>query len=141
MSTPINQLPNNPQPTPDHSDDSLVSDVISEMEKEYISNKPQQPIIPPPNIPSLPQIYHESPPQIFGNSSYMDDNKTELFNEKNIKRSLIIALLGFVLFYPFELGLIYQKVPFLEKMAPYERFVKACLFAVLIYVLLTILNI
>ena len=147
MSTPINQLPpptaNTRQIAPQTSeDDQEVTDVIYEMEKEFSSSQPPQQRPQPQYTPqqSPPQNYqpHYSPPPNF---TYNQQPYNKYYDLPTAKRAVICALVALVIFYPFELGLIYEKVPFLNMLQPYERAVRALLLAALIYVLLLKLNI
>lgn len=141
MSTPINQLPpptNNVQTIAPKTaeDDQDVTDVISQMEKEFSASQPppQQHYYNPP-----PQQYSQPIQHIYQPIEFRQQPK--LYDLPTAKRAIICAVVALVIFYPFELGLIYEKVPFLTKIQPYERAIRALLLAVLIYVLLLKLNI
>lgn len=141
MSTPITQLPKqtSAQPTvPTSEEDPMVNDVISEMEHEFSASAP-----PPPPPPPLPQQYMP-PPMTFPlptPAMQMMKSPRPWLDILVAKRAAMCAIVALVLFYPFEFGFVYEKIPMLAKMQPYERAVRAVLLAVLLYVLMWKLNI
>lgn len=143
MSTPIAQLPKqiNAQHITAQEEDPMVSDVITEMEKEFSASAPPPPATPQPTVvPSGPpvqyaQMYATPPPYM----SYQQ--KKQWIDIPIAKRAAVCAIVALVMFYPFETGVIYTKVPFLAKMESYERIVRTLLLAVLLYVLMWKLDI
>lgn len=154
MSTPINKLPSqsNTQPIanapPTSEDDPFVTDVISEMENEFaVSNPPRAAHAAAPTpTPALGASSGYAPP--FQHGPYPTPSPTISSHAPSsyidiavAKRATICAVVALVLFYPFETGMIYEKLKFLAQLQPYERVVRALLLAILIYVLLLKLDI
>jgi hypothetical protein len=62
-------------------------------------------------------------------------------NKKSAQTALIVSFVAFVFFYPVDTDFIYQKATILNKLAPYDRFIRALLLAIFLYILITKLNI
>ena len=137
MSTPISQLPKqvNPQTISTISeDDPAVSDVILQMEKEFTQHN--LPTAAAPAAPPPTQAYSHPPvippPQVFSQLPQPPVGKP-FIDTAIAKRATICAIVALVMFYPFETGVIYTKIPMLANMQPYERAVRAILLAITIY--------
>lgn len=89
--------------------------------------KQAQPILPVPPTSSA--------------TSFIESLKEKYINQVVLKRALAAGAVALVIYYPNDLGFVYGKIPYLEKLAPYEKFVRALLVAIFIYILFIQLNI
>lgn len=140
MSTPIAQLPKQAPSQPAQmvkgaEEDPVVNDVINEMEKEF-SGSQQAP--QPMQLQPQPQLQFTPPPPTY---AYIQQSKKPLIDQTIAKRAAVCAIIALVLFYPFETGALYAKVPYLAKMQDYERAIRTVLLAVLLYVIMWKLDI
>jgi hypothetical protein len=148
MSTPVTQLPAQPAShvATTSEEDPMVNDVISEMESEFqhTQNVATQPPVQQSYMPSQPPpAYPVAPPaapQQF-NMHLMSSMQKPYFDLPIAKRAAICAIVALLIFYPFELGFVYEKVPMLARMQPYERAIRALLLAVVLYALMWKFNI
>ena len=165
MQTSISQIPLNKSPSSSMSmdDDPDVASVIEEMNN--ISQPPpfppqqQQPSNNQDQIQKLQQQLYMQQQQIqqqqmqnqqqqqmqqqqqqqqTTSSSF---NLTKIIDVNIAQKAFAAAFIALIVFYPKELGILYEKFPILEKIAPYERIVRAILLALLFYVLFIKLNI
>ena len=154
MSTPVAQLQRQPNAVaPPQIDDPVITDVINEMEREFSARPP--PVVtstpvatfaaPPqyqqaqqqqqPHYQQAPQYAHMQPPTSPHNSV------KDWINTQSAKRALIVAFIAFCIFYPVDTGVLYTKAEFLGRFEPHDRIIRALLLAVLLYVIMTHLNI
>lgn len=169
MSTPINQLPTNIsqdtiQQNSSQLEDPTVADVINEMEREVQhQSQPQQPQMQQnPNIQHVfqqqypiqnnqyPQYsQHQQPPQqryppqfqAYRNFNQSSNSYSEWINTPHAQRAILAAFIAAMIFYPFDTGAIYEKIPFFANAHQYDRLIRTLLLAVTLYVLLLKLNI
>lgn len=166
MQTSISQIPLNKSPSSSMSmdDDPDVASVIEEMNN--ISQPP--PPLPPQQQPrqqsnnqdqiqklqqqlymqqqqiqqqqlqNQQQMQQQQQQQETSSSSF---NLTKIIDVNIAQKAFAAAFIALIVFYPKELGILYEKFPILEKIAPYERIVRAILLALLFYVLFIKLNI
>jgi len=167
MSTPVNQLPTNIsneviQQQSSQLEDPTIADVISEMEREVQTQpRPQLPpqIQQPPHMQQQhvqhvfqqqyphqqnQQQYIQQFPQNFQQSRNFNVNNNQLsnwINTPHAQRAILAAFIAAMIFYPFDTGAIYEKIPFFTNAHQYDRIIRTLLLAVTLYVLLLKLNI
>ena len=151
-------------------EDPTIADVISEMEREVQSQPPQQHMQPPPQHmqpppqymqplpppqfqqqqPSYPQQYPQQQyPQQHGQFMHMQQHYqrgrpnyfAQWINVSHAQRAILAAIVAAILFYPFETGAIYEKIPFFTNLHQYDRLVRTLVLAVVLYLLLLKLKI
>jgi len=154
MSTQVQELPNTPPPSGNgnkNEEDPLVTDVINEMEREFmnqtiepkqfnvVASQPPQPsmMAPPQFAPPPSQYYPMMQQKVNKSDSYITIVQGVTINKDHLQVALLSAACAYALFYPIETGFLYEKVAILSKLAPYDRLIRTFLLAVLFYVLLT----
>jgi hypothetical protein len=159
MSTQVQELPNTPPPSGNGNgngnsnkseEDPLVTDVINEMEREFmnqtiepkqfnvVASQPPQPHMMAPQFAPPPSQYYPMMQQKVNKSdSYITIVHGVTINKDHLQVALLSAACAYALFYPIETGFLYEKVAILSKLAPYDRLIRTFLLAVLFYVLLT----
>lgn len=147
MSTPVNQLPQqvNPNMVPPLEEDQEVMDVIKGMESEFqptqsphasqsmaaVQNSLQfQPVQLQPAPPIKTELY--APPSSSVSKFGLDMDL--------LKRAGIVALLALVIFYPTDLSSLYDRSPYLQKLAPYDKIVRAIVLLVIVYIIMSKFN-
>ena len=171
MSTPVNQLPSNIsndtiQQNAGQLEDPTVADVINEMEREVQSPPqqqrpyPPQQNLPPPHpsqmqqphiqhvfqqqYPIHPQQYppnYQFPRGFNPNQTNTKNQFAEWINTSHAQRAILAAVIAAMIFYPFDTGSIYEKIPLFTNAHQYDRIIRTFLLAVTLYVLLLKLNI
>lgn len=169
MSTPINKLPANIpneviQQNSSQLEDPTIADVINEMEREVQQQRPPPQNIAPPNMPHMqqPHVQHvfqqqypiqypHSQPQQYAqpqqqniqySRNFIQNNQyQEWINTPHAQRAILAAFIAAMIFYPFDSGAIYEKIPFFANAHQYDRLIRTLLLAVTLYVLLLKLNI
>jgi len=137
MSTPISQLPKSGNTGTFAEEDPSVSEVISQMEKEFSQSQP--PPQPPQHFQAQP--LPQQPPQLQQPSQQplplpQQPKNLSYIDTSLLKRAFIAAFIAFIIFYPCEFGFIYEKYNMLKTAQPYERVIRALLLAVLLYVIM-----
>lgn len=140
MSTQVEELPNSPPSNSKVEEDPLVSDVISEMEREFIS-QPLPPRqfnypTPAPSAPAAPTPLPREYKPHSQNKYVMNDDLLYGIDKNHLQIAILAAALAFTIFYPVETGFLYEKIPMFSKLEPYDRIIRTLLLAVLFYVLL-----
>lgn len=139
MSTPINQIPiPDTRQNQKSEEDPIVSDVINEMEQEFTRQQA------PPAYKPQPTPYQHTPMPMPMPQQRTQTQSFDSFygiNKKSAQTALIVSFVAFVFFYPVDTDFIYQKATILNKLAPYDRFIRALLLAIFLYILITKLNI
>lgn len=169
MSTPVNQLPTNVsneiiQQNSSQLEDPTIADVISEMEREVqTQQRPQSPQTMQPQHIQQPQHvqhvfqqqypiqqnqYPQQYPPNFQQSRNFNINQnnyknqlSDWINTPHAQRAILAAFIAAMIFYPFDTGAIYEKIPFFANAYQYDRLIRTLLLAVTLYVLLLKLNI
>jgi hypothetical protein len=62
-------------------------------------------------------------------------------NTPHAQRAILAAFIAAMIFYPFDTGAIYEKIPFFANAHQYDRLIRTLLLAVTLYILLLKLNI
>ena len=133
MSTPISQIIANPNfhSTPsDNSDldDIMVAGVINDLQQEVqATQRMQQQMNPVMSATNVATFHH--PPA--SGKSLMEALK---WNPDDAKLAIIIAIIALVVLSPFDLSFVYEKIPALEPLKPYEYYVRGVVLAFIIYV-------
>jgi len=150
-------------------EDPVIADVINEMEREVQQQRPQQrpqqppqqyiqPQAPPqqymqPQAPQQQQIRQPPPQQVqhvfqqqypvqYPQSlGFFGNQYASWVNTSHAQRAILAAIIAAFIFYPFETGVIYEKIPYLSNMHQHDRLIRTLLLAVILYVLLLKLNI
>ena len=154
MSTQVNQLKNvaNTQAPPKIDDDPMVQDVINSLVRDvHVSEQvkstpiatfqqspqPSQSFQPPPQQYQQ-QIHQPYPPLSQRNNVYIPNKSLidEWVNTEDAKIAACIAFVALLMLYPTDLSSIYNKFEFLTKFQQYDIFIRAGLFALILYVLL-----
>jgi len=136
MSTPINQLPQqvNPSMIAKLDEDPEVLDVIKGMESEFQSQPAPPPSSQPPQKWDAPV---RMPSHIVTPIQHVPSESKQWYgiDKALAQRALIVSALAFVIFYEHDLSHLYAKISFLEKFVAYDKFIRAALLAVVIYLL------
>ena len=66
---------------------------------------------------------------------------TDWINTPHAQRAILAAFIAAMIFYPFDTGAIYEKIPFFANAHQYDRLIRTVLLAITLYVLLLKLNI
>lgn len=134
MSTPIHQLPKGTQPAPPLPEDSDAQAMLTELEQEVAAAK--QAYAPPAQVaPPPPQIIHTAPVQA-PKAAARPSMIASMWNQQYAQYATIAAALALVFFYV-GLNSVYDRIPKVGSViANYDKFVRAAMFAVVIYVLL-----
>lgn len=131
----------------------MVSDVISEMEREFGQQQTAQPHVHqhanPNGPPSLSNAYaagsqqasmmyatHAPHPGIvpYQPSAFASISGISKFiDKKAAQRALVAALIAFALFYPEDMSALYAKVPLLNRFSGHDRIIRTLLLAVVLY--------
>lgn len=138
MSTPLQQLPQGAAPPASAKldEDPAVTDVIQEMTMEFHNTNPSQ----PKHVTSAPspQVVMNMPPQqpfvVTPMITSKSQNKAWIETE-HAKRAAIVAVIAFVMLHPYDLTSVYEKIPMMNRVAAYDRFIRVLLLAVALYVL------
>jgi hypothetical protein len=115
--------------------------------------QPQMP--PPPNMmqPHPPHVQHifqqQYPVNSFEQQNKFNSQQSNstgsyydlYYNKEHAQRAIFAAFIAAVVFYPFELGFIYRRIPYLTNMDQYDRAIRALFLAVTFYVILMKVNI
>jgi hypothetical protein len=147
MSTSINNLPETPVSTMKTvEEDPMITDVINEMERDYMvqTAPPPQPMyIPPPPPPQIHQHYQPkfAPQQVQIDNGFVAKLKSIGINKDQLQLAFLASAIAYLVFYPIETDFIYQKIEKLSVLAPYDRVIRALLLALLFYVIFWKLNI
>ena len=138
MSTQIQELPNNPTPpqSKKSEEDPLVTDVINEMEREFINQSQPPRNFTPPQQRVYPQVTNTNTP--IPMQSKNKDIRDLIYNvDKNqLQIAILSAFLAYATYYPVDTDFLYEKFEVLQKIAPYDRIIRTLLFAVMLYLLL-----
>ena len=154
MSTPIQQLPSpaaQSAPTTPLPEDPDVMNVLQEVEREVAAAMsarsaatsptppmqapmPQAPAAPPAPLPVQAHGAHATP--IF--SSHCAGGVCPMFwNSQHAQYAAIAAVLALALFYPNSLETFYQRIPKISGvLTQNDKFVRAALFAAVVYAIL-----
>lgn len=149
MSTPVQQLPATapsqaPPAKPD--EDPTIRNVLEEMELEVAAaTAAQKPPPPPPRVPPPPAPVHTvaampSYPHPFLHAGDFVEEEMGWWDPLSAKRAAIAAVVAMALFYPKTLHAVFDRVPALQRFASYDHLIRAALLALVIYVLLTRLD-
>ena len=166
MSTPVTQLPGNISNDVINQnitqlEDPVIADVINEMEREVQQQRPpqappqqyMQPQAPPQQYMQQPQQQFRQPPQVQHSfqqqypvqypqpSGFFGNQYASWVNTPHAQRAILAAIIAAFIFYPFETGVIYEKIPFLSNMHEHDRLIRTFFLAVVLYVLLLKVNI
>jgi hypothetical protein len=166
MSTPVTQLPGNISNDVINQnitqlEDPVIADVINEMEREVQQQRPpqappqqyMQPQAPPQQYMQQPQQQYRQPPQVQHSfqqqypvqypqpSGFFGNQYASWVNTPHAQRAILAAIIAAFIFYPFETGVIYEKIPFLSNMHEHDRLIRTFFLAVVLYVLLLKVNI
>jgi hypothetical protein len=167
MSTPINQLPTISneiiQQNKHQLEDSTITDVINEMEREiqqpsiqmqeqqqYQMQQQQLHQMQQQQLHQMQQqqILQQQYPQQFQQHALPHQDKlhstfqlSAWIHTQHAQRAILAAAVAFVLFYPFETGAIYEKIPYFINLHDYDRLIRTFLLAVTLYVLLVYVKI
>jgi hypothetical protein len=76
-----------------------------------------------------------------GNNGNNNDYLNTYISKENAQRAILAAFIAAIVFYPFELGFIYDRIPFLTNMNQYDRMLRTLFLAVTFYVILLKVNI
>jgi len=111
---------------------------------------PQQ-MMPPPQQPAyfpsqVQHVFHQQYPSVSmqNSSKIINGYKNMLFGLVDIsyaQRAVIAAIVAAIIFYPFETGVFYEKIPFLSNMYQHDRMIRTLVLAVILYILLLKINI
>jgi hypothetical protein len=74
-------------------------------------------------------------------SGFFGNQYASWINTPHAQRAILAAIIAAFIFYPFETGVIYEKIPFLSNMHQHDRLIRTLLLAVVLYCLLLKLNI
>jgi len=135
MSTQVQELPDKPPINTKVEEDPVITDVINEMEKEFITS-PRQFSMPQSQAHIAIPTYTTMPTAIPIHMSYTQNNTLYGLDKKHMQIAILASGLAFAIFYPIETEFLYEKVTILSKFAPYDRLIRALLLAVLLYILL-----
>lgn len=129
MSTPVHQLPaapptKGPMPAPD--EDPVVRDVLREMEQEVAAATRSQ---PPPRSPPAPPAAAPAPWAPAAERGWWDADAG--------KRAALATAIAIVVFHPRTMQMILERIPAARALETYDGALRACLFAAVIYLLLT----
>lgn len=91
--------------------------------------------------PQQQQEYQYTPEIQKKQTSMIQNLKDKYINQVILQRALAAGVVALVVYYPNDLGFVYAKIPYLEKLASYEKMIRALLVALFIYVLFVQLNI
>ena len=151
MSTPVSQLPQqvNPNMVPKLEDDPVVTDMIKEMESYNPSSNPpvhhaqhaqhpqhlQHPQQPTIIMQQMPPSLSAAPPVM---TTLYDSPKTTIYgiDITILKKAAILAVVALLIFYPDDLSIIYERVPYLSKFAVYDKIIRTVLLIVVVYLIL-----
>ena len=133
MSTQVQELPDKPPTSTKTEEDPVVTDVINEMEREFIA-PPRQFTMPQAHI-AIP-AYAAMPTAIPIHMSYTQNNTLYGLDKNHMQIAILASALAFAIFYPIDTEFLYEKVSILSKLAPYDRLIRTLLLAVLFYILL-----
>lgn len=125
MSTPIHQLPNNKPLSGSIPDDPEVANVLKEMEEEVQNAtriNQQSVVVPSVNISHMPPQYTHQP---------------KIIDYDVLQRSLLIAAIAAIAFYPGILDNVYAMSPYLEQLVKFDMIVRAVIVATCVYLMFT----
>lgn len=153
MSTPVNQLQNNPSfgnvAAAKLEEDMLVKGVIDEMESEVTqapraikSEKPYE--VHSTNVATFRHHSGEPSPQsqqqynvrytVDGPGSSSSSTST-LWNADDAQFAAIVAMIAFAVLYPVDASQVYNRFEFLSKLEPYDLYIRALVFGFILYII------
>ena len=161
MSTPVNQLPSSLPQKNHQEEDPIVNEVINEMEREFSNTRQQQMQQQQMQQQQMqmqqPQMQHQQMQQQQMQQQQMQQPQQQMqqpqflfqkpkeslfsFNKTHAQYAIIASVAAFLLFYPCNTDLIYNRISYLQKLEPYDRVVRTILLIVLLYILLWKFNI
>jgi hypothetical protein len=111
----------------------------------YPSQMPQQGQFQ--NFPQVQHVFHQQyptspeqgPKKII--NGYKNIQWLGLIDISYAQRAVIAAIVAAIIFYPFETGIFYEKIPFLSNMHQHDRMIRTLILAVILYLLLLKINI
>ena len=124
MSTPISNIPIQPVSVSQSKveEDPEVSALLNEMQKQSSGVS-----VP---VQAIPIATHYAPPpqSQVATKPYLDYDI--------LQKTLYVAIIAFIVFYPNVFDILYIKFPFLEQFHTYEIFARALLLAMIIYAII-----
>lgn len=125
MSTPITNIPINPQPTKIEEDPEVTA-MLKEMQPPPqvppVQGQAQMAAVSPPLPP--PVAYQQRAQVVVAKKPYLDYDI--------LYKALYAVVIAYIIFYP-EIGFIYQKFPILDNFKTYEFISRAIVFGVVLY--------
>lgn len=149
MSTPVNKLQNNPNfgnvAAAKLEEDMLVKGVIDEMESEVTqapramkSEKPYD--VHTTNVATFRHNSSELPQTLPYHPQYkplnMDQQSDSMWNADDAQFAATIAVIAFAVLYPLDVSQVYSRFDFLSRLEPYDVYIRALLFAFVLYVVM-----
>jgi len=146
QSQPAPRPPQHMQPPPQMQQPSQqFQQPHPQMQQQY----PQQ--YPPQQYPQQGQFQHQQQQQQQQQQQFMHMQQqyqrgragyfAQWVNISHAQRAILAAIVAAILFYPFETGAIYEKIPFFTNLHQYDRLVRTLVLAVVLYLLLLKLKI